>query len=72
MIFDVCVDELLMMKISISFFLIYELMKIFSSLWWRTRVEESLEDFWCFGGGRKFYDYGGEDTKIIKGTTKYY
>ena len=29
MIFDVCVDELLMMKISISFFLIYELMKNF-------------------------------------------
>ena len=26
-----------------------------------------------FGGGRtKFYDYGGEDTKIINGTTKYY
>ena len=46
--------------------------RFFSSLWWRTRVEESLEDFWCFGGGRKFYDYGGEDTKIIKGTTKYY
>ena len=61
-----------MMMISISFFLIYELMKKFVHHYGGATEWRSLRRILVFGGGRKFYDYGGEDTKIIKGTTKYY
>ena len=61
-----------MMMISISFFLIYDLMKIFFIIMVAQQSGGVSGGFLCFGGGRKFYDYGGEDTKIIKGTTKYY